>query len=107
MRFGDLIEARFVRRLNRFAALANLDSGEVLVHVANSGRMRELFVEGRRVLLKPVEGDHRKTAFDLALLDLGHTLSSADARLPTPLYTKRSWTAGSPSSMITVAYGGR
>ena len=85
MRFGDLIEARFVRRLNRFAALANLDSGEVLVHVANSGRMRELFVEGRRVLLKPVAGDHRKTAFDLALVDLGHTLSSADARLPNSL----------------------
>lgn len=85
MRFGDLIEARFVRRLNRFAALANLDSGEVLVHVANSGRMRELFVEGCRVLLKPAVGDRRKTAFDLALVDLGHTLSSADARLPNSL----------------------
>ena len=85
MRFGELVEARFIVRLNRFAAMVEMDGGEVLVHVANSGRMRELLVEGRRVLLRPVSGDHRKTAFDLALVDLGHTLASADARLPNLL----------------------
>ena len=85
MRFDRLVEARFIRRLNRFAALVDLDRVETLVHVANSGRMKELLVEERRVLLKPAAGDHRKTAFDLALVDLGHTLASADARLPNIL----------------------
>ena len=85
MRLDRLVEARFIRRLNRFAALVDLDRRETLVHVANSGRMRELLVEERRVLLKPAAGDHRKTAFDLALVDLGHTLASADARLPNYL----------------------
>ncbi|MCE2463967.1 MAG: DNA/RNA nuclease SfsA [Dehalococcoidia bacterium] len=85
MRFGELVEGRFIRRLNRFAALVDIDSVERTVHVANSGRMRELLEEGRRVFLKPVPGDHRKTAFDLALVDLGHTLVSADARLPNAL----------------------
>ena len=85
MRFGKLVESRFLRRLNRFAALVEVGGQETQVHVANSGRMRELFVEGRRVFLRPVHGDHRKTAFDLALVDLGDTLASADARLPNLL----------------------
>ena len=85
MRFGTLVEARFIRRLNRFAAVVEMGGVEKLVHVANSGRMRELLVEGRRVLLKPASADHRKTDFDLTLVDLGHTLASADARLPNLL----------------------
>ena len=85
MRFGNLVEARFIRRLNRFAAVVEMGGEERLVHVANSGRMRELLVEGRRVLLKPAAADHRKTDFDLALVDLGHTVASADARLPNLL----------------------
>ena len=85
MRFGKLVEGRFMRRLNRFAALVDVDGVETLAHVANSGRMRELLVEGYRVLLKSVAGDHRKTAFDLVLVDLGHALASVDARLPNLL----------------------
>ena len=81
----DLVEGRFLERLNRFAALIEVAGQEVQCHVANSGRMRELFVPGCRVLLKPRSGKHRKTQFDLALVDMGSGLSSADARLPNPL----------------------
>ena len=85
MRFEKLVEARFLRRLNRFAATVDIRGRETLVHVANSGRMRELLVEGHRVLLKPAAGEHRKTGFDLSLVDLEHALASADARLPNTL----------------------
>ena len=61
-----LVEGRFLIRLNRFAALVEVDGEQVMVHVANSGRMHELFVPGFRVLLKPQPGEHRKTKFDLA-----------------------------------------
>ena len=81
----DLVEGRFLERLNRFAALVEVAGQEVKCHVANSGRMRELFVPGYRVLLKPQSGKHRKTKFDLALVELGSALSSADARLPNAL----------------------
>jgi len=80
-----LVEGRFLTRLNRFAALVDVDGEQVMVHVANSGRMHELLVSGFRVLLKPQRGDHRKTQFDLALVDLGFTIASADARLPNSL----------------------
>ena len=82
---GDLVEGRFKVRLNRFLALVEVNGQEAGVHVANSGRMRELLVPGYRVLLKPQPGPHRKTGFDLALVELGTTLASADARLPNVL----------------------
>ncbi len=82
---SPLEEGYFVTRLNRFAALARVSGREEMVHVPNSGRLRELFEPGRRLLLAPAPGEHRKTRYDLALVDLGHTLVSADARLPNSL----------------------
>lgn len=81
----QLEEGYFLTRLNRFAAMAEVGGREEMVHVANSGRLRELFEPGRRLLLAPAGGEHRKTRYDLALVDLGHTLVSADARLPNGL----------------------
>ena len=81
----DLVEGRFKVRLNRFLALVEVQGREVGVHVANSGRMREMLVPGYRVLICPRPGSHRKTAYDLALVDMGTTLVSADARLPNAL----------------------
>ncbi len=81
----DLVEGIFLERLNRFLARVKVDGREVDVHVANSGRMKELFVPGWRVLVRPVSGDHRKTKFDLVLVDMGNALASADARMPNPL----------------------
>ena len=81
----NLVEGHFLTRLNRFAALVEVAGREEMVHVANSGRLRELFEPGRRLLLAPAPGEHRKTRYDLALVDLGTTLVSADARLPNSL----------------------
>lgn len=82
---SDLVQGRFQARLNRFLAQVQVGGRQVLVHVPNSGRMRELLVPGHRVLLKPRREGRRKTRFDLALVDLGSTLASADARLPNHL----------------------
>lgn len=81
----DLVEAKFVRRVNRFLALVNLEGRETGVHVANSGRLRELFVPGAEVWLKPAAAPGRKTAYDLALVRADGELVSADARLPNSL----------------------
>jgi sugar fermentation stimulation protein A len=81
----DLVEGIFLERVNRFLARVEVDGREVGVHVANSGRMKELFVPGWRVLVRPVSGDHRKTKFDLVLVDMGDALASADAQMPNPL----------------------
>lgn len=82
---ADLQPATFIRRLNRFLALVQVDGKDALAHVANSGRLRELFVEGRPVLLAPRAGDARKTSWDLLLVRLPGGWVSADARLPPSL----------------------
>ena len=88
MQFPPLVEARFIRRLNRFAALVDVDRREHLAHIPNSGRLGELLVPGYRVLLAPAPPETaqaRKTAYDLALVDANGVLASADARLPNKL----------------------
>ena len=58
------------------------------MHVANSGRMRELFLYENPMFLAPAEPEalaKRKTAFDLALVETDGVLVSADARLPNTL----------------------
>ena len=96
----DLVRAKFVRRVNRFLALVNLCGQETGVHVANSGRLRELFVPGAEVWLKPASAPGRKTAYDLALVMADGELVSADARLPNSLVAEAvaagslDWLAG-------------
>ena len=82
---SELVKATFIRRLNRFAALVHVNGDETMIHVANTGRMRELLTPGRPVLLRPAAKPERKTAFDLMLVDLGHALCSTDSRLPPHL----------------------
>ena len=85
MRLPPLVEARFVRRLNRFAATVSLDGREVTVHVANSGRMRELLQPGAMCYLTSQPGSHRKTAYDLTLVAI-HQVDAAGVREAPALY---------------------
>jgi sugar fermentation stimulation protein A len=82
---SPLQEGVFLSRPNRFAAWVQVNGSPTMVHVPNSGRMRELLRQGNRVLLTPAAREGRKTAYDLSLVDLGHTLVSSDARLPPAL----------------------
>ncbi len=86
MRFSaSLQEGVFLSRPNRFTAIVAVNGVATTAHVPNSGRMVELFQEGNRVLLTPAAREGRKTAYDLALVDVGHTLVSSDSRLPSAL----------------------
>ena len=51
---APLVEARFVHRPNRFVVHAHLPGqGDVVAHLADPGRLRELLVPGRRMGLRP------------------------------------------------------
>ena len=82
---GKLVEGRFVVRDNRFRVTAEVGGSEVWAHLPNSGRLGELLVPGRRVILveKPAIG--RKTGYDLSLVELDGRWISLDARLPNDL----------------------
>ncbi len=86
IRFAEpLVAARFIRRLNRFAALVRVEGREERVHVRNSGRLRELLTAGRMVLLSPATARGRRTRFTLALVRLRGGYASVDAHLPNDL----------------------
>ncbi len=86
--FPPLVEARLLRRENRFRAAARLADGqEVAVHVPNSGRMHEVFGKPRRAWLAAATNPYRKTPYDLVLVEGdGGVLISVDSRLPNRLF---------------------
>ena len=63
MEYRPLTEGRFIRRLNRFIAEVEVDGRIQKVHVKNTGRCAELFLEGTRVFLEPSDNPDRKTKY--------------------------------------------
>jgi sugar fermentation stimulation protein A len=83
VRYGrHLVEAEFIARENRFAARVRVDGEEEMVHVPNSGRMRELLVPGADVLLLPSDSPGRRTGHDLVVVDNNGAMVSVDSRVP-------------------------
>jgi sugar fermentation stimulation protein A len=82
---GRLEEGTFVARDNRFRVTVEVEGRAVSAHLPNSGRLGELLVPGRRVLLIHRPGIQRKTAYDLSLIELDGRWVSLDARLPNDL----------------------
>lgn len=88
MNFPDLVRGAFVSRDNRFRATVAVQGREQWAHVPNSGRLQELFTPGRTVWLAPAAAAHRKTSYDLKLVEYASVLVSVDARLPNPLFAE-------------------
>ncbi len=82
---ANLIPATFVKRDNRFRVTVRVEGHPVWAHLPNSGRLRELLVPGRRVLLAAAQAPGRLTPDDLLMVDLDGTLVSIDARMPSRL----------------------
>ncbi len=63
---GNLMEGRFLERLNRFTARVLVEGEEQLAHVPTSGRLRELLLPNAVVLVRKCpQNPKRKTCFDL------------------------------------------
>ena len=82
---AKLIPATFIKRDNRFRVTVWVEGRLVWAHLPNSGRLGELLVPGRRVLLAAAQAPGRLTAYDLLMVELDGTLVSIDARLPSRL----------------------
>ncbi len=88
MDFQSLIRGRFIKRDNRFRATIKIDGQMAWAHVANSGRLQELFTPDRLVWLSAASAAHRKTDYDLKLVNYAGVLVSVDARLPNHLFAE-------------------
>lgn len=86
MRYEQVRLAEFLRRPNRFVAeVALADGKREQVHVPNTGRCRELFVPGARVVLSHSENPKRKLPDSLVSVYRGRRLINIDSQNPNRL----------------------
>ncbi len=69
MKYASVVKGRFLARPNRFIARVLIENEEYTVHVKNTGRCRELLVEGCTVYLAKAENEMRKTPYDLIAVE--------------------------------------
>ena len=65
MKYKKVINGTFVERINRFIELVKIDDVIEKVHVKNTGRCRELLIQGAMVSLEQSDNPNRKTKYDL------------------------------------------
>ena len=82
MRYGKVVSGRFLSRPNRFIAYVEIDGKEEVCHVKNTGRCRELLVEGATVYLEVSDNPSRKTKYDLIAVEKGSLLINMDSQAP-------------------------
>lgn len=75
-------EAVFLQRMNRFSAFVCLEGEKTQVHVKNTGRCKELFIDGAKVFLEPSANPDRKTKYSLISVYKGNTLVNVDSQAP-------------------------
>lgn len=69
MKYQNIHKAVFLSRPNRFIAHCLLDGETVVAHVKNTGRCRELLIEGATVYLDEPTGRERRTKYDLVAVE--------------------------------------
>ena len=65
----DYVKGIFKNRPNRFIAEVEVEDNIEIAHVPNTGRCRELLVDGAVVWLKPSDNPNRKTKFSLHFVE--------------------------------------
>ncbi|MCJ7688308.1 MAG: DNA/RNA nuclease SfsA [Clostridiaceae bacterium] len=74
--------AEFISRPNRFQAYVNLNGVELMVHVPNTGRCREILTPRAKVLLREELNPSRKTLYDLIGAYKNNKIINIDSQIP-------------------------
>ncbi len=87
MKYENIIKGRFIERPNRFIAKVEIDGVTETVHVKNTGRCKELLVQGCIVYLEKSDNPLRKTKYDLVAVEKQregkpHLLINMDSQIP-------------------------
>lgn len=86
MKYKRMEEAIFLNRENRFIAMVEKNGEGIRVHVPNTGRCRELFVPGAKVLLEGADPTKkRKTPYSLVTVYKGENPINIDSQAPNQL----------------------
>lgn len=82
MRYGRVITGIFRSRPNRFIAICEVNGETCRCHVKNTGRCKELLVEGAKVFLSVSDNPSRSTKYDVVAVVKGDRLINMDSQIP-------------------------
>ena len=83
MTYNNIAKAKFLSRPNRFIAQAEIDGKTETVHVKNTGRCKELLIQGCDIWLTAPNTQGRKTKYDLvAVRKSNGLLINIDSQAP-------------------------
>lgn len=82
MQYLDIVTGTFRHRPNRFIAHVEIEGQEVICHVKNTGRCRELLVPGAKLVLERALTPGRKTPYSVIGVYKGNRLINMDAQAP-------------------------
>lgn len=82
MKYKNIVMGRFIKRLNRFVALCEIDGSETYCHVKNTGRCGEILIEGAECFLEKSDNPERKYQYSLVTVRKGDRLINIDSQAP-------------------------
>ena len=82
MLYENMVRGIFAQRPNRFIAHVIVDGEIVVAHVKNTGRCKELLVQGAVVILREENNEKRKTPYSLICVYKGDMLINMDSQIP-------------------------
>ena len=82
MKYINIVKAKFISRPNRFIANVEVDGNELVVHVKNTGRCKELLIPGCTVYLEKADNPERKTPYDLVAVEKDGRIINIDSQAP-------------------------
>ena len=85
MKYENTVKGKFIKRINRFIAICEIKGKEERVYVPNTGRCRELFIEGADAVFTESSSSERKTKYTLVNIEKGNLLINIDSQAPNRL----------------------
>lgn len=82
MKYTEILEGIFKARPNRFIAHVEINGKMEVCHVKNTGRCKELLIEGVKVFLEKNDNPNRKTKYSLIGVQKGNLLINMDSQAP-------------------------
>lgn len=104
MRYGEVRIGVFIERPNRFVAIVDVEGIRTNCHVKNTGRCKELLVNGAKVILEISKKKDRKTDYDLIAVYKGETLVNMDSQAPNKVVIEKIGTIIGPYNKMVPEY---
>ena len=82
MKYKHVVQGIFIRRVNRFIAEVYVNGHYEKVHVKNTGRLKELLVEGAKIALEESQNPNRKTKYSLVAVQKDTRWVNIDSQAP-------------------------